>query len=414
VTERRLVNLFVAGVSIFAACRRAVPTAAAPDAVVTGASASATSLTPVERLGMSLFEDTNLSEPPGQACASCHDAHHAFTGDGGSRIAGVARGSRPDIFGNRNAQSIMYAAFRPPFRFVSERDEHGDVDIKPTGGLFWDGRADTLAEQAKGPFMNPREMNNAGPVAVVDKVRRSDYAALFRTVYGATALDDAGAAFDRIGEAIAAFEQTPRFRPFSSKFDAFLRGQATLDAREARGFALFKDPDKGNCIACHAGQADSRDPADWLFTDFTFDAVGMPRNRGIPDNATATSFDLGLCRQERAAARAPAGFDVETLCGAFQVPTLRNVELTAPYGHNGVFATLREVVRFYATRDTNPERWYPTDAGRVHKLDDLPAGAHANVNTKEVPYDRRPGQRPRLTEDDVDAIVAFLRTLTDR
>jgi cytochrome c peroxidase len=363
---------------------------------------------------MLLFEDTNLSEPPGQGCVSCHDARRAFTGNAGSPIEGVARGSRPEIFGNRNAQSIMYAAFKPPLRFVSERNEHGDVEIKPAGGLFWDGRADTLTEQAKGPFLNPREMNNPGASAVVDKVRRSDYAALFRAVYGAAALDDADAAFDRIGEAIAAFERTPRFQPFSSKFDAFLRGTATLDGQEARGFELFKHREKGNCIACHAGQLDSRNPADWLFTDFTFDAVGMPRNRRIPDNAAAESFDLGLCRQDRTIARAPAGFDVETLCGAFQVPTLRNVELTAPYGHNGVFATLRDVVRFYATRDTNPERWYPTVAGRVHKLDDLPARAHANVNTSEAPYDRRPGLPPRLSDDEVDAIVAFLRTLTDR
>ena len=204
-------------------------------------------------------------------------------------------------------------------------------------------------------------------------------------------------AFDRIGGAIAAFERTSRFQPFSSKFDAFLRGHVALDAREARGFELFKDAQAGNCIACHAGRTDSKQPTDWLFTDFTFDVVGMPRNPAIPDNANPASFDLGLCRQDRIAARAPAGFPVDSLCGAFQVPTLRNVELTAPYGHNGAFATLRDVVRFYATRDTNPERWYPMRSGRVDTFDDLPAGAHANVNKSEVPYDRKPGQPPGLT-----------------
>jgi cytochrome c peroxidase len=395
-----------------AACRHVVPAAAAPSGKLSDSRDAA--LTPVERLGLLLFEDTSLSEPPGQACSSCHEAARAFTGNGGSRIAAVARGSRHEVFGNRNAQTIMYAAFRPPFRFVSERDERGNVESKPTGGFFWDGRADTLAEQAKGPFLNPREMNNPGAGAVVDKVRRSSYSALFRSVYGAAAFDDVDAAFDRIAEAIAAFERTSRFRPFSSKFDGFLRGKVTLDAREARGFELFKDTEKGNCIACHAGRTDSRQPTDWLFTDFTFDVLAMPRNPAIPDNADPTSFDLGLCRQDRIPARAPAGFQIDSLCGAFQVPTLRNVELTAPYGHNGAFATLRDVVRFYATRDSNPALWYPMRSGRVDAFDDLPAAARANVNRREAPYDRNPGQPPRLTDEDVDALVAFLRTLTDR
>ena len=323
-------------------------------------------------------------------------------------------GARPGVFGTRNAQTIMYASFRPAFRFVSERDDRGNLETKPVGGAFWDGRVDTLAEQAKAPFLNPREMNNPNPGTVVEKVRRSPYAALFRSVDGPAALDDVDAAFDRIAEALAAFQTSRRFRPFSSKFDDFLRGRAVLDVQEARGFELFKDSEKGNCIACHVGRPDSKEPADWLFTDFTFDVLGMPRNRAIPDNGDPEWFDLGLCRQERIASRAPAGFDVDSLCGAFQVPTLRNVELTAPYGHNGVFTSLRDVVSFYATRDTDPERWYPMRAGRVRKFDDLPTRAHANVNVNEVHYDRHAGQPPRLDDAEVDAIVAFLRTSTDR
>jgi cytochrome c peroxidase len=139
-----------------------------------------------------------------------------------------------------------------------------------------------------------------------------------------------------------------------------------------------------------------------------------PRNAKLPDNADPAHFDLGLCEQERARERAPAGFDPEGLCGAFQVPSLRNVEVTGPYGHNGVFASLREVVWFYATRDTSPGLWYPRAGGVVRKFDDLPARFHGNVNTDEVPYDRKLGEQPRLTNDEIDAIVAFLRTLTDR
>jgi len=138
-----------------------------------------------------------------------------------------------------------------------------------------------------------------------------------------------------------------------------LRGQAQFTPLEAKGFELFKNPRKGNCLACHVGEKKSHDPKDWLFTDFTFDTLGAPRQWRIPANAKAGEFDLGLCKREGLAALAPKGFDVESVCGAFKVPTLRNVALTAPYMHNGAFSSLRDAVAFYATRDTNPERWFP-------------------------------------------------------
>lgn len=375
---------------------------------------AAVTLSSLQSLGAQLFEDSALSEPPGQACSSCHDARRAFTGNANSSIPAVAQGSRPGVFGTRNVPSISYASFRPPFSFVAESDDGGPLHLEPQGGFFWDGRANTLAEQAKGPLLNPREMNNASPAAVIEKLRRSPSATLFRSVFGANALDDVNAAFDHVAEALAAFEESPRFHPFSSKFDDVLRKKAAFSPQEAQGFALFKDPEKGNCIACHAGKAESNDPADWLFTDFTFDALGLPRNRALPDNADTDSFDLGLCQREDLTQKAPPGFDVHSSCGAFQVPTLRNVELTSPYGHNGVFATLTDVVRFYATRETNPERWYSKRAGSSQKFDDLPARHRGNVNRDEAPYDRKRGQAPRLNQSEIAAIVAFMRTLTDR
>jgi cytochrome c peroxidase len=229
-------------------------------------------------------------------------------------------------------------------------------------------------------------------------------------VLGAGAFDDPDTAFRRLAEAVAAYESTPLFSPFNAKFDAFLRGTETLTAEEAPGFALFKDPEKGNCISCHVGKEDSRDPRDWLFTDSTYDALGAPRNRALPVNADPRHFDPGLCRRPGLAALAPKDFEVESVCGAFKVPTLRNVAVTAPYMHNGVFDSLRDAVAFYFTRDTKPQLWYP--GGR--KFDDLLRAWHGNVNTDEVPYDRRLNQRPRATEAEVDALVAFLRTLTDR
>lgn len=366
-------------------------------------------------LGKRLFEDEGLSEPGGQACASCHDASRAFTGSFGAPIDAVAAGRRPGALGVRNVPTAMYASFSPPFGVVSERDENGQIVLTPTGGQFWDGRAASLAEQARGPFLNPREMANPDKASVVAKVRKAAYAPLFRQVFGETALDDVDGAYDKITQAIASFEGTERFAPFSSKFDAFLRGQSVLTEEEAWGFRLFKDPAKGNCLSCHVGDEESRAPEDWLFTDFTYDALGVPRNTKIPDNQDPAHFDLGLCEQEGLASRVPPGFDVASVCGAFKVPTLRNIERTAPYMHNGYFTDLRDVVRFYVTRDTSPELWYPRAAdGSVRKFDDLPERYRENVNTTEVPYDRKPGEPPRLDDAEIDAVVAFLKTLTDR
>ena len=204
------------------------------------------------------------------------------------------------------------------------------------------------------------------------------------------------------------------FHPFASRFDLYLQGKEKLNKQELHGFALFKDPKKGNCLACHVGKEGSKNPKDWLFTDFSYDNLGLPRNKLIPANAKAEEFDLGLCKQAGLAALAPKDVKIDNYCGAFKVPTLRNVAITGPYMHNGVFTSLRDAVKFYATRDTNPENWYGKGAdGKVQKYDDLPAQYHDNVNVKEAPYDRKPGQKPRLNDRDIDALVAFLGTLTD-
>ena len=385
-------------------------------AIASAALAEEAALLPIEALGERIFFDKTLSEPQGVACASCHDPARAFSGVNGSPIPGVAAGAPPGSFGVRKPPGLTYAAFTPPFDFIDKEDETtGRMEKTPAGGQFRDGRAADLEEQAAGPLLNPVEMANPSKAAVVEKVKNGDSAPLMREVFGANVFDDPDKAFARLTQAIAAFERTAVFRPFASRFDDVLRGKAQFTAQEAKGFELFKDKQKGNCLACHDGKEDSNEPSDWLFTDFTYDSLGAPRNRAIPANADTKTFDLGLCKREGLAKGAPKGFDVESLCGAFKVPSLRNVALTAPYLHNGSLKTLRDAVAFYATRDTNPERWYPKDAkGRVQKYDDLPAKFHANVNVKEVPYDRKPGQKPRLTDEEIDAITAFLQTLTDR
>ncbi len=385
-------------------------------ALAPAARADESATLPIEKLGARLFSDKTFSEPQGVACASCHDPARAFSGVNASPIAAVAAGAPPGTFGVRKPPGLTYAVFTPPFGFIDKEDETtGRMEKTPAGGQFRDGRASDLEEQAGGPLLNPVEMNNPSKAAVVEKVKNGPYAPLVREVLGANVFDDSDKAFDRLTQAIAAFERTAVFRPFASRFDDVLRGKAQFTPQEAKGFELFKDKKKGNCLACHDGKEDSKEPADWLFTDFTYDLLGAPRNRAIPANADPKTFDLGLCKREGLAAVAPKGFDVESVCGAFKVPSLRNVALTAPYLHNGSLKTLRDAVAFYATRDTNPERWYPKGAkGKVEKFDDLPAKYRANVNVKEVPYDRKPGQKPRLSDEEIDAITAFLETLTDR
>ncbi len=381
-----------------------------------GSTAQASEVTRIaeeQRLGELLFKDPTLSEPLGQACVSCHAPEHAFQGNNGSRIPALALGSRPETFGKRNTPTIMYTAYSPPFGFYKE-DEDGKLKITAKGGQFWDGRADTLDAQPTGPLLNPLEMNNPSIEAVVAKVQAGPYADLVRKLYGSDIFTSPKTAMAKLSGAIAAYESTPVFAPFSSKFDDFLRGKAKLTEQEMAGFELFKSKTKGNCMACHAGKEDSNDPGDWIFTDFTYDALGAPRNASIPSNATPGSYDLGLCEQPGLATRLPEGVALSSLCGAFKVPTLRNIAVTAPYFHNGSFASLRDAVQFYATRDTDPGRWYPkkTD-GAVNKFDDLPEAHKANVNIEEVPYDRKLGEKPRLDDREVDALVAFLNTLTD-
>ncbi|MEF3368080.1 cytochrome c peroxidase [Methylocystis sp. 9N] len=374
-------------------------------------------LTPLELLGKRIFEDKTLSRPAGVACASCHDAAKAFQGDNGSPIPAVARGSLPESLGRRNTPSIMYASYAPSFGFVDDADEEtGKVEKVPAGGQFLDGRASDLLAQVAMPMLDPLEMNAPSTRFVFEAIRDGAYADLVKSVYGDKIFADPEAGFQKLAQAVVAYEATARFHPFASKFDDYLRGKTQLSAIETKGFELFKDKKKGNCLACHVGKEESRNPEDWLFTDFTYDALGGPKNKAIPSAVKpGAEPDLGLCKRAGLAEVAPKGFDVESVCGAFKVPTLRNIAVTAPYLHNGVFYKLRDVVAFYATRDTNPERWYPKDKkGRPQKFDDLPSAAHENVNVDEAPYDRKLGEKPRLNDAEIDALVAFLETLTDR
>jgi cytochrome c peroxidase len=385
---------------------------AAPSAALR--SADEKGLTDLQLLGKRVFEDANLSEPRGLSCASCHAPEHAFQGNNGSPIPGIAAGSTIDRLGRRKVPTIMYKTYSPAFGFYKDVDD-GKETVEAKGGQFWDGRASDLIAQPAAPLLDPVEMNNPSIDAVVEKVKAGPYADLAIGVFGKAVFADPKTAMTNLSSALFAYEATERFAPFSSKFDDYLRGKAKLTPEEARGFELFTNPKQGNCIACHVGDVKSKDPTDWIFTDFTYDALGVPRNPAIPANADPTTFDLGLCKRPGIAALLPKDVKLESLCGQFKVPTLRNVAIDGAYYHNAYFASLRDAVAFYATRDTDPKRWYPKlKTGEADKFNDLPSAYKDNVNTEEVPYDRRPGQKPRFSDADVDALVAFLKTLNDK
>jgi cytochrome c peroxidase len=365
------------------------------------ASSPLSPLSPAAALGSQIFRDPSLSASGRQSCASCHDPDHAYAMP--SALAIPLGGVDGTVAGVRAVPSLRYMNRTPAFFF--------DTDGTPTGGLDRDGRADTLAVQARRPFLAPHEMANADAADVVAKLARAAYAAEFRAVFGANVLDDADAAFDRLTFAIQRFEiEDPSFAPYTSRFDAFLAGRTGLTDAELRGFVAFNSTTKGNCAGCHAS-ARGTDGALPLFTDFTYDNLGVPRNRAIPATADPTWFDLGLCGPDRSDGLAASRPD---LCGAFKVPTLRNVATRHAFFHNGRFTTLDETLHFYVTRDTDPARWYPTIDGAIVKFDDLPPAYRGTVNTTEVPYDRGPGQAPRLSEADIADLIAFLGTLTDR
>jgi cytochrome c peroxidase len=360
-------------------------------------------------IGRAMFFDKTLSANGRVACASCHDPASAF---GPSNSAAVQPGVRANARGFRATPSLRYLHSLPPFsehHFDNEGDD--SVDLGPTGGHTWDGRAGSAHEQARLPLLSPDEMGNANEDAVVRRLERAPYAAQMRAAFGADLFADTAQAFAAATMALEVFQQSPReFYPYSSRYDAVLRGQATLTPREARGLALFNDAAKGNCASCHLSTP-TPDGAFPLFTDFGHIAIGVPRNVGLPANDDPRFFDLGLCGPLRSDFSGQA--EAAEYCGRFRTPSLRNVALRKVFFHNGVVRSLDEAVRFYATRDTDPRHWYGRDAhGRVRRYDDLPRRYHGNVNT-EPPFGRRPGSAPVLNDAEIGDIVAFLKTLTD-
>lgn len=350
-------------------------------------SAHAESLNTREELGEALFSDRNLSFSRKQNCMSCHSPELAFTDPRvlGELQGAVSRGGDGRSFGDRNSPTLNYIHTTPPF--------HISATHEAIGGMFWDGRARTLEDQVRDPIVNPVEMGMPDDASIYSRLRENaDYRTAFAALFGDDVLADTPKAIAAIKSALAAFLSTPKFSPFNSKYDRSLRGEATLSETEARGRDIFFSKDGAGCNRCHSSAvAGARDE---MFTNFGYFNLGVPQNAVVRrlNDSKAQRIDHGLM-ENPAAVRA----DFE---GKFKVPTLRNVAITGPYIHNGVFQELKTAVLFHlrfsdsAIAKANPET--RSDWGMPEVAANL-AAADLGVQT--------------LTGADVDALVAFLKTL---
>lgn len=330
------------------------------------------------QVGKNLFFDKNLSSGKNMSCASCHDPAYAY---GPPNSLAVQLGSDPTQSGARAVPSLRYKSMTPTYSDAALNPDKVSLNA-PGGGFMWDGRADTLTVQATMPLLNPVEMNTT-PAAIVQTIQTASYAPLFQQAFGANALSDVTTALGYVAQAIQAFEsEDPSFLPYSSKYDRYLEGTTAgaLTAAETRGLSVFRN--NGNCAACHYTGLNYQGSYA-LFTDFTYQAIGAPRNDNsipnnpdpIPLNANSSYYDMGLCGPARIDHLPSEPGSANAYCGLFKVPTLRNIATRTAFLHNGVFHSLTQVVNFYNTRDTNPEYWYPSSGGDSSKVTQNPSYA---------------------------------------
>ena len=391
-------------------------------------------LSAVARLGRRIFFDPTLSSSGRLSCASCHDPRHAYGPPGA--LPAMFGGPRLTRQGVRAVPSLMYLERQPNFSVGPDNEENETVtlaqlaaagqaarrtrktardtaataaNLVPQGGLFWDGRASTLQDQAMGPLLSRFEMDGGSIAKVAARLRRAPYAARFVQLFGPSLFASPGMTVAEAMFAVARFEiEDPSFHPYTSRYDFWLEGTARLSPAELRGYLLFNDPRKGDCAACHLDQPtpDGRPP---LFTDHQFEALGVPRNPALQANRNPAYDDLGLCGPYRTDLAADRKY-----CGLFLTPSLRNVAVRSVFFHNGVYHSLRQVLDFYDFRDTEPGRIYPRGPdGTVQKFNDLPARDRANVDVVDPPFNRRAGDPPPLSAAQEGDIIAFLGTLTD-
>jgi cytochrome c peroxidase len=428
--------------------------------VVGAGAAQSQALSDEEQLGKSIFFDEILSINENQSCAACHAPEAGWTGPIAeiNETGSVYEGSILDRFGNRKPPSAAYATPSPILHFVVEKaNNKNKAEALFIGGNFWDGRAtgqklgNPAADQAQGPFLNPVEQALPDNACVVHRVCNASYSGMFEAVFPGSCdiifpddtdelcatgepvpitpeeRDKVDSAYDEIALVIAAYEASAEVNPYSSKYDAYLAGMVELSKEEKKGLNLFKST--GKCANCHVlDPGPNGEPP--LLTDFTFDNLGVPRNPENPwydmppelnpDGMSWIDQGLGGFLASRLDYQP---FAAENY-GKQKVPTLRNVdkrpypEFVKAYSHNGYFKTLKQIVHFYSTRDLKPvcpddPLTEDLDESLFTPVEDAidqgcwpEAEVLANVNTKEL-------GSLHLTDAQENAIVAFMRTLSD-
>ncbi|MFW2378837.1 cytochrome-c peroxidase [Aliarcobacter butzleri] len=340
-----------------------------------------------EDLGRILFFDVNLSKNRTQSCATCHNPDAGFVDDRDNGVKKMASlGDDGKSLGDRQAPTASYAKFSPTFHFDEKTKKY-------VGGQFWDGREATLEGQAGGPPLNPVEMGMSDKKAVVDRLKENTlYVDSFKKIFGADIFKNDDKAYEAMTIAIASFERTDEFSPFDSKYDRYLKGEYDLTPLEDLGKSIFFSNNNNSCANCHVLKGEDKEGE--TFTNYQYHNIGTPANNELRAKNGVKAIDEGLLANSNVSDVAQKG--------KHKVPTLRNVAVTGPYMHNGVFKDLKTVVEFYdkynnKDRNIDPETNKPWDEPEVKD----------NISLQEL-------KANKLTDRKVEALVAFMKLLTDK
>ncbi|MDN5101028.1 c-type cytochrome [Aliarcobacter butzleri] len=340
-----------------------------------------------EDLGRILFFDVNLSKNRTQSCATCHNPNAGFVDDRDNGVKKMASlGDDGKSLGDRQAPTASYAKFSPAFHFDEKAKKY-------VGGQFWDGREATLEGQAGGPPLNPVEMGMSDKKAVVDRLKENTlYVDSFKKIFGADIFKNDDKAYEAMTIAIASFERTDEFSPFDSKYDRYLKGEYDLTPLEDLGKSIFFSNNNNSCANCHVLKGEDKEGE--TFTNYQYHNIGTPANNELRAKNGVKAIDEGLLANLNVSDAAQKG--------KHKVPTLRNVAVTGPYMHNGVFKDLKTVVEFYdkynnKDRNIDPETNKPWDEPEVKD----------NISLQEL-------KANKLTDRKVEALVAFMKLLTDK
>lgn len=340
-------------------------------------------------LGQQLYFDKNLSRNRTQSCASCHAPEKGFIDPRNNGVnAAVSLGDDSHSLGDRTAPTASYAKFSPPFHFDAKKKRY-------VGGQFWDGRENDLTGQAGGPPTNPIEMGMPDKQSVVARIKKNEhYLSAFKKIYGENIFADTNKAYHAMAESIAAFEKTAFFSSFDSKYDRYLRGEYVMSDQEELGQSLFFSNNNTNCATCHKLKNEGEQHE--TFSNYEFHNIGVPVNKQVREKngSAAGHIDHGLLNN-------PNVSDPQH-DGKFKVPTLRNSAVTAPYMHNGVFQDLATVILFYDKYNNEKNNINP-ETGKAWQK----AEVEETINKKDL-------KMKKLTKVKVDALVAFIKTLTDK